>query len=177
MKLNNKTIGLWTLLLFLGACRMASFTDKPGVSVKEFPAEMIGTYIQIEKENGISDTHNLVITSNSAKLNDNMISYGFEMNDTNYSITHLGDFHYLNIKETDSTGKASFVVYPFEYNSKSLLVYKIVLSSKNLKRMKKCGLMESGRRNGEFVMDNKAFKRFVEKYMKRKDALKFIKIK
>jgi hypothetical protein len=175
--LKNKQIKIAFFgLLFLTSCRFASFTERPGVILNDYPKDMYGTYQQIEKKDGVADTHTLVVNELGAKLKDGFAYYDLQSLDSNSSISHLGDYYYLNVKESDSTGLYSYIVYPFEFDSKNLYIYKIVLSKKNLKRMQRCGLKVSGRKTGEFVMENKAFKKFVEKYLRKKDAIKFKKI-
>jgi hypothetical protein len=175
--LSKKQIGITLCsLLLMVSCRFASFTERPGVILNEYPKGMYGTYQQIEKKDGVADTHTLVVNEQGAKLKDGFAYYDLNSLDSNSSISHLGDYYYLNVKESDSTGLYSYMVYPFEFDSKNLYIYKIVLSKKNLKRMQKCGLKASGRKTGEFVMENDAFKKFVEKYLRKKDAIKFKKI-
>ncbi len=167
---------LFVLLISLGSCQFASFTERPGVIVKSYPEAMYGTYQHIEKDNGVSDTHTLVVGPTGASINDGVISRIVNLSDSSNSLSHLGDFYYMNVKESDSTGRYTYFVYPFEYDSKAIYIYKILLSKKSIKHMKKAGLHISTRQNGEYVMENMAFKKYVEKHMKRSDAIKFKKV-
>lgn len=167
---------LFVLLVSLGSCQFATFTERPGVIVKSYPEAMYGTYQHIEKDNGVSDTHTLVIGPSGASVNDGIIRGIVNLSDSSSSLSHLGDFYYLNVKQADSTGRYTYFVYPFEYDSKTIYIYKILLSKKSIKRMKKAGLHISTRQNGEYVMENMAFKKYVEKHMKRSDAIKFKKV-
>ncbi len=176
MKIKQNIILLSLLLLSFSACQFASFTERPGVIVKSYPEPMYGTYQHIEKSNGVSDTHTLVVSSAGASINDGAISRIVNLSDSNNTLSHLGDFYYMNVKETDSTGRYTYFVYPFEYDAKHIYIYKILLSKKSIKHMQKAGLHISTRQTGEYVMDNMAFKKYVEKHMKRKDAIKFNKI-
>lgn len=164
--------------LILGSsCQMASFTERPGVIREGFPKEMYGVYRHIEKSNGLRDTHVLSIDSLGAHIDDPVYSRIVNLKDSNNSLSHLGDYHYLNVRDMDSSGRYTYFVYPFEFDSRNLYVYKLTLSDKAIKRLEKCGLKPSGRRKGEYVMDNMPFKRYVEKYLRKKDAIRFKKIK
>ncbi|MCC6818387.1 MAG: hypothetical protein IT245_05820 [Bacteroidia bacterium] len=174
--MKNTTLILLSLF-FVTACQLATFTERPGVSRDAFPKDMYGVYMNIEKSNGIKDTHILTVDSTGANIDDPILSKIVNIKDSNNTLSHLGDYHYLNVKDSDSAGNYTYFVYPFEYDSKNLWVYKIILSDKSLKRMAKCGLRPSGKREGEYVMDNMAFKKYVEKYLKKKDAIRFKKIK
>lgn len=166
------------LTCLASSCQLAHFTEKPGVAVSAFPADMYGTYIHIEKSKGISDTHTLHITANGAKIDDPIIGRYTDLSDTNNRLSHLGDFYYLNVKEADSNAlETSWLIYPFEYDSRHIYIYKLTLSKKNLKRMARCGLKPTGRRTGEYFMNNEAFKKYCEKYLRKKEAIKFTKIK
>lgn len=162
-------------VLLLSACRMASFTSVPGVKLGQYPESLRGTYRFIENKEGVADTSVVLISANEIHMKSSSMKVDILLNDSANSITHLGDFYYLNTMENDSA-RRYYLIFPFEYNSKYLYVYKINLSSQNLKRMRKCGLKESGRAPGEFIMEDKAFKKFVEKHLKRKDAIKFVRI-
>lgn len=166
------------LLSLLASCQFASFTARPGVPVTAYPQDMYGTYRHIDEHDGIKDTHVLTVNEKGAVIdNDNIIGGLVDLTDTNNSLTHLGDFYYLNVKVTDSTGRSVWFVYPFEYDQKHLYIYKLLLNKKSLKRMKRAGLKPSGLRNGEYLMNDEAFKHYCEKHMRRKEALKFIRIK
>lgn len=164
-------------IILLGSCQFASFTERPGVNVTEFPEAMYGSYQIVDKTNDVNDTHVLVINKNGASINDPIVSKIIDLKDSNNTLSHLGDFYYMNARQIDSLGKYTYYIYPFEFDSKHLYIYKILLTKKSIKQMAKSGLKPSLRRNGEYVMDNVTFKRYVERYMKKKDAIKFKKIK
>lgn len=170
------------LLLFIliscGAvsCKMISFTSRPGVPVNTFPTEMHGKYLYVEKSNGNRDTHRLVIDSTGARLDDELLGRVLEMGDSLIDISHLGKYYHLNVEESDSTGKPLFYVYPFRYKNGKLYIHPIPLNKKNVRKMNRSGMIESGRRNGEYIMDNDAFKTYCERFLRKKNALIFTKI-
>ncbi len=169
---------LFIIIFLASSCQLAHFTERPGVEVSAFPSEMYGTYIHIEKSKGVSDTHTLLINASGAKIDDPIIGRYTDLSDSNNRLSHLGDFYYLNVKETDSgVLESSWLIYPFEYDNKHIYIYKLTLSKKNLKRMARCGLKPTGRRTGEYYMNNEAFKKYCEKYLRRKEAIKFTRIK
>ncbi len=165
------------LLVFLSACHYASFTDRPGVIVPKFPDAMCGKYQNVTKSKGVYDTTFITVNSNGIVYSDGSVNKAISLNDSMYSLSHLGDYYYMNVKESDSTGKNTYFVYPFEFNEKSVYVYILPYNNTTIKQMKKAGLGISTRMTGEYVMDNKAFKNYVEKRLKRKKAFKFNKIK
>lgn len=165
------------LSLFLGSCTFASFTERPGVLVKEYPKDIYGTYINIDKSNGVRDTHILKVDANGAHIDDPIFAGFSNLNDSVNSLSHLGDFFYLNVSKIDSTGKTYWFVYPFEYDSKNIYIYKLVLTKKSIKKMRKSGLKPTGKYLGQYYMDNNAFKKYCERYLKKKDAIKFTRIK
>jgi len=163
------------LALLLGSCQLASFSSRPGVIVNEYPKALHGTFRAIEKHDGVRDTHDIVINEKGAKMDDAMMNKIIDLSDTNTSLSHLGDFYYLNVRETDSAGHAFWYVYPFEFDEKHLYIYTLTLG-KTQKKMRKY-LESSGKKNGNYTMDNEAFKRYCEKHLKRKKALKLTRIK
>lgn len=164
------------LLLTASSCQFAAFTDKPGVPVQRFPADMYGSYRFIEKNKGIRDTHILEINGQGARLNDPILGQFYNSSDSNKSLSHLGDFYYLNILAGDSNDRAYFI-YPFELHRNNLYIYKLLLSKKTIRRMEKAGLKSVKGKQGTYLMDNEAFKHYVEKHMRRRDALKFTRIR
>ncbi len=165
------------VLLLASSCKFANFTERPGVIKEGFPKEMYGVYQNIEKTKGGKDTHILTIDSLGAHINDPLLDKIVNLKDSNNTLTHLGDFYYLNVKDTDSAGNYTYYVYPFEYDKRNLYIYKLFYDDKSNKRMLKSGLKPSGKREGQYVMDNMPFKEFVEKYLKKKNAIHFKKIK
>jgi hypothetical protein len=156
---------------------MASFNGKPGVEVKEVPSEMRGTYIHIDKEKGVSDTITLLVGATSAEIDDPMVGKLLIEGDSTRTLSHLGDFYYFNVCEEDSNGRVTYIVYPFEFARNTLFVYKLQLTKKSMKRMNRSGLKQTGRRIGEYYMDKEPFRKYCERNLKRKDALKFKKVK
>lgn len=165
-----------SFLVLLSACQMASFTARPGVIIKTFPETIYGKYQFIEKHKGYKDTHVVSIGVNGVISNDPLVSGILAQNDSNNTLSHLGDFYYINVHHTDSLGKHAWFVYPFEFDHNNLYVYKLVLTKKSVKRMKRAGLELTGKESGEYTMDNQAFKAYCEKFMKRRDAIKFKRI-
>ncbi|MBL7836013.1 MAG: hypothetical protein JNM67_00720 [Bacteroidetes bacterium] len=165
------------VLLLASSCKFANFTERPGVVKESFPKDMYGVYRHIEKSNGVRDTHILTIDSLGAHINDPLLDKIVNLKDSNNTLTHLGDYYYLNVKDTDSAGNFTYYVYPFEYDKKNLYIYKLFYDDKSNKRMLKSGLKLSGKRDGQYIMDNMPFKAYVEKYLKKKNAIHFKKIK
>ena len=173
----KKLLNIILVLTLVSSCQFASFNERPGVIKEGFPKEMYGVYRNIDKTSGVRDTHILTIDSAGAHIDDPLLARIVNLKDSNNSITHLGDYYYLNVRDIDSLGNYTYFVYPFEYDNKNLYVYKLILSDKSMKRMEKCGLRKSGKREGEYVMDNMPFKKYVEKYLKKKESIHFKKIK
>jgi hypothetical protein len=173
----KQLIFLTLLALSFSSCQIAKFTARPGVIVKNFPTDMYGQYQHIEKHNGVRDTTLVTINTEGVKFNDPIIGNMIDAQDSNFSLSHLGLYYYMNIKQTDSLNASLYYIYPFRYNSRYLYVYKLVLTKKSIKKMRKAGLKLSGRLNGEYTMENKAFKQYCEKYLRKRDAIKFIKLK
>ena len=122
MRRNHKilffAIGILFTCAFLG-CAFASFTDRPGVEVKGYPKEMYGTWMNIVKENGSKDTNYISIDEKGLKTSD--LTYQLiDLDNSENSLTHLGDYYYLNIRKSDSLGMHKFFVYPFEFNEKHM---------------------------------------------------------
>lgn len=174
MKLN--VIAFFALLCCLSACQMASFTARPGIVMKTFPESVYGKYQFIEKHKGYRDTHVIQIAANGVVSNDPLVSGILAQNDSNNTLSHLGDFYYVNVHRVDSNGQDAWFVYPFEFDHSHLYIYKLMLSKKSLKRMQKAGLKLTGKESGAFTMNQEAFKAYCEKYMKRRDAIKFNRI-
>lgn len=172
MKIINVLTTL-ALLTLACSCQYATFTARPGVLVKDYPKDMYGTYSCITKEKGVRDTHTLVINEKGARVDDSRI----DLKDTNYTLSHLGDFYYVNERNSDSAGNSWFFVYPFEYDKNHIYLHHLVITKKSLKRMEKCGLVTTGKRKNEYKMDNEPFKKYCEKYLRKKDAMVFKRIK
>lgn len=164
------------ILLTASSCQFAAFTDKPGVPVQRFPADMYGKYRFIEKHKGVRDTHFLEIDDQGARLNEPILGQFYNTSDSNKSLSHLGDFYYLNLRAGDSADLAYFV-YPFELHKNNLYIYKLLLSKKNIRRMEKAGLKNVKGKQGTYLMENEAFKHYVEKHLRRRDAIKFTRIR
>lgn len=160
------------LITFATSCQFATFTAKPGVSVKEYPTDMYGTYRCITREKGVRDTHTLVINEKGARVDDSRV----DLSDTNYTLSHLGDFYYVNERNADSAGNSWYFVYPFKYDKSHIYLYHLVITDKNIKRMTKCGLVRTGTRKNEYRMDNEPFRKYCEKYLKKRDAMVFKRI-
>ena len=107
----------------LSSCQLASFSARPGAVIKDYPKDMYGTYRAIEKHDGVKDTHDVVISEKGAKMQDGVMSKFIDLSDTNNTLSRLGDFYYLNVREKDSAGHAYWYVYPFEFDGKNLYVY------------------------------------------------------
>ena len=170
----NRSVFLYIVLaFFVASCQYATFTAKPGVPIKDYPNDMYGTYQCVTKEKGVRDTHTLVINDKGARVDDSRI----DLKDTNYTLSHLGDFYYVNERNTDSAGNSWYFVYPFKYDKNHIYLYHLVITKKNLKHMEKCGLVITGRRKNEYKMDNESFKKYCERYLRKKDAMVFKRIK
>ncbi len=174
MKINRIIICLFVMLA-LGSCQLSSFSSRPGVVVKSYPKEMYGTYRSIEKHKGVKDTHYIVINEKGASMDDPTTNKIINLSDTNNTLSQLGDFYYLNLRDTDSAGNQYFYIYPFEFDEKNLYVYTLSLG----KTQKKLGkyLKPAGSRTGNFTMDNQAFLKYCEKNLKKRKALKLKRIK
>lgn len=164
-------------ILLASSCQLNSFTERPGVILKGYPEQMYGKYIFIEKSKNGKDTHVLNVDSTGVILEEPMVNKIDNIIDSNSSISHLGDFYYLNIKETDTIGNVTYYVYPFKFDDRHLYFWSLYRSDKEMKRMLKCGLKPSGRMDSELIMDNMPFKKYVEKYLRKRDAVRFKKIK
>jgi hypothetical protein len=162
------------LILSMGSCQFATFDARPGVLVKTYPKEIQGTWQSVEKHKGVRDTHNLVVTEKGVKI-DATTEKMLNLSDTDNTLSHLGDFYFLNIREQDSTGKAYYTVYPFEFDEKHLYFY-ILSVGKTQKKLNKL-LKHASSKVGHYQMDNEVFKNYCEKHLKRRKAMKLTRIK
>lgn len=171
-----KKLFIYLVSLFaLSSCQLATFNSRPGVIVKSYPKEMYGTYMAVEKHDGVRDTHYITIDDKGAKMDDPVMNKIIDLSDTNNTLSHLGDFYYLNVRQQDSGNMAIWYVYPFEFDEKHLYIYTLSLG-KTQKKMAKY-LESSGRKDGDFKMDNAAFLKYCEKHLKKRKALKLKRIK
>lgn len=173
-----KKIHFLILIVFastLGSCRMVSFTETPGTEVSSVPEDWHGRYVNIVKRKGVRDTHTLVIGKEDVEVEGSLVNVKKEWTDTGLVLSNGDQFYYLSIKGTDNGGTEYYVVYPMLLKGDVLYVYKIQLSKKNMRRLIKCGLQESGRRVGEFSMNKEGFSKFVKKYLRKKHSIQFVK--
>ncbi len=174
MRMNRLFIFLCSVVA-LSSCQLATFSSRPGVQLKSYPKELHGTYQSIEKHDGVRDTNYIVINEEGAKMNDEIMDKIIDLSDTNNSLSHLGDFYFLNVSERDSAGQSHWYIYPFEYDGKHLYIYTLSLG----RTQKKLGkyLKASGKRNGSFTMENESFRKYCEKHLKKRKAMKLKRIK
>ncbi len=162
------------LALALSSCHFATFNARPGVVVKAYPKEMYGTYQAIEKHDGVTDTFHVTINEKGARMDGGIMKNYIDLSDTNNTLSHLGDFYYLNVRDKDTAG-IYWTVYPFEQKGKYLYIYSLPLG-KAIKKMGKY-LKPSGRKKGDYIMDNEGFRKYCEKHLKKRKALKLKRIK
>lgn len=162
------------LLLLATGCRLTSYTAQPGSPRTAFPAEMHGTYIAVEKHNGVSDTTKLVIAADKIEINDAFFGKYLKLTDST-TLTHLGDYYFFNVRNTDSAGKYNWSVFPIRVKENALYIFNLP-QGKQQKIIEKY-LKKSPGKSGEYIMDNEPFKNFCEKHLKKRKALKLKRIK
>jgi hypothetical protein len=173
---NSKNLFLCIILLLgVSGCQLATFNARPGVGVSSYPKELHGTWRAIERHDGVKDTHLVVISDKGVKMDDATMDKALNLSDTNNTLSHLGDFYFLNVREMDSAGSPYWIIYPFEFDNDHLYVYCLSMG-KTQKKLNKY-LKTTGRRDGYFMMEDQAFKKYCEKHLKRRKALKLTRIK
>ncbi len=169
-KLNICLITLVSALL--SGC-MVSFTASPGSPRTAFPAEMQGSYMALDKKDKKTDTIFLTIRENRTESNDKFMNTLVQLTDTT-TLSYLGDFYFFNIKNSDS-GSIAWYTFPFLVKKDALYIFTLP-QGKQEKKMAKY-LSATNQANSEYKMDNEPFKDYCEKYLKKKNALKFTRIK
>ena len=174
MTLKTRIIFGLLLLLSMGSCQFATFDARPGIIVKTYPKEIYGTWQSIEELKEGKDTHTLEISEKGVKI-DASAEKLMNLSDTNNSLSHLGDFYYLNVREEDSTGNPYYIVYPFEFDDNHIYVYSLSLGKTEKKLRKR--LQPASARTGHFKMDDEAFKTYCERNLKKRKAMTLTRIK
>lgn len=158
--------------LLLSSC-MVSFTAAPGSPRTSFPPEMQGKYMATDKKDKKSDTVFLTISENRSESNDKFLNRLIQFTDTT-TLSHLGDYYFFNIKSSDS-GSTAWYTFPILVKKDALYVFTLPQGKQEKKMAKYVKLVNPA--NSEYQMDNEPFKNYCEKYLKKKNAIKFIRIK
>lgn len=169
-----KTLFFALIILTVSSCRLTSYTAQPGSPRTAFPAEMHGTFMAIEKHKGVSDTTIMTITENKITVNDIIFGKYLKLTDTT-TLTHLGDFYFFNVRNTDSLGRNNWTVFPVLVKSNAIYLFNLP-QGKIQKKIEKY-LKPTGNMSGEYIMDNEPFKNYCEKYLKKRKAYKLKRIK
>lgn len=172
----HKAVRILCVLLsvtLLGGCRLLTFTAEPGSPRKEYPAEMQGRYMAIEKQKKGNDTTFVTITATGAETNDAFLGKILQLTDTT-TLSHLGDFYFFNIRNTEN-GTIQWWTFPVRVKKDALYIFSLSQG----KQEKKIGkyLKLKGNIRGEYIMDNEPFKKYCEKHLKKRKAFKFKRIK
>lgn len=154
---------------------MMLFTDIPGMKMKQYPKELSGTYQYIQKAKNQSDTQIITVSEHAVEMNMPLIERLVSLNDTDLLMSHFGHFYFLNFKKDSIGNQQAWLIYPFNFDEKSLYIYPLMLDNKSSKRMIKCGI-EPEKKAGFFRMDNEAFKKYCQKYLKKRHATKLKRI-
>lgn len=176
IKLNMSTrlhFLLFVLCTALFSSCMVCFTAAPGSPRTAFPPEMQGTYRVDDKKDKRNDTIFLTITEKGSVSNDKFMNTLVQFSDTT-TLSHLGDFYFFNIKSSDS-GSTAWYTLPILVKKDALYVFTLP-QGKHEKKMAKY-LTATNKANSEYQMDNEPFKNYCEKHLKKKNALKFTRIK
>lgn len=168
-----KFFGLLSVVLLVASCRLSTFTAQPGSPRVAFPAEMQGNFMAINKHKGENDTFTLKIAETTTISNDKLFGRMLQLSDTT-TLTHLGDFYFFNIRHNDN-GDISWWTFPILVKEEALYIFSLS-QGKQQKKMEKY-IKTSGKKSGEYLMDNEPFKNYCEKHLKKRKAFKLKRIK
>lgn len=154
---------------------MMLFTDIPGMKMKQYPKELYGTYQYIQKNKNLTDTQTVTISEHDVEMNLPFIERLVSLNDTDVIMSHFGNFYFLNLKKDSILNQQAWLIYPFKFDENFLYIFPLILDEKSSKKMIKCGI-EPEKKAGFFRMDNEAFKKYCQKYLKERNANKLKRI-
>ncbi|MDP2175262.1 MAG: hypothetical protein Q8K70_05055 [Bacteroidota bacterium] len=156
---------------------MVTFNRVPGMVMPQYPEELFAEYQLIQKSNGIKDTHRFIINKNGIQTTVPVLSQMFNFSDSNLVISHYGHFYFLSANNLQADSLSHWLVFPFQYDKNHLYLHKITLDKKTLRQLRKSGLKNNGTSSTEFILEDENFKRYCNRYLKKRKSTKFKRIK
>lgn len=160
----------------MASCRIVTFDKVPGTVLPSFPKTMQGSYLEVTKNNGVKDSQIITIKDNVIYSNKYLNNQLINMYDSNYVISQLNEFCFVNVTVSDSSMISKWMVLPFQFDNKYLYIYEFELNKKTTRRLNRIGIHNIGNSESHFKMNDIALEKYSKKYCKKRKAKKYKRI-